>query len=253
MNLLLTNDDGYDSKGIEILFEKLSEKHNVFIIAPDRNRSAVSNHISIFENLKLEKVCERVWKYEGFPADCVSLGIFSDLIGTKIDAVLSGINYGQNLGSDIIYSGTCAGARQAVLAGIPGIALSLHPIDWEKAKIEGFKFDSLAEFVCNNLETLISLCELHSQRVFVNVNAGSFDFYKGAKITEKLCVRHYNEKIKVINDGNNFFTTYESSNGFTEKDENSDNELVHQQYIAISRVYCDPICNKIVDDVKFKL
>ncbi len=253
MNLLLTNDDGYNSKGIEILFKKLSEKHNVYIIAPDRNRSAVSNCISIFEKLKLEKIDEKIWKYEGFPADCVSLGIFSDLIGTKIDAILSGINYGQNLGSDIIYSGTCAGARQAVLAGIPGIALSLHPIDWEKANKEGFKFNALTDFVCNNLETLISLCEVKSHRTFVNVNAGSFDSYKGVKITENLCVRHYNEKIKVINEENNLFTTYESSNGFTEKDENSDDELVHKQYIAISRVYCEPICNKIVDDVKFKL
>lgn len=253
MNLLLTNDDGYDSKGIEILAQKLSEKNDVYIIAPDRNRSAVSNCITIFNKLKIQKVRERTWKYEGFPADCVALGIFSDLIGVKFDAVLSGINFGPNLGSDVIYSGTCAGARQAVLDGVPGIALSLDPIDWEQAEKEGFKFAALVDFVANNLEMLISLCEIKNHRTFVNVNAGSFDFYKGAQITENLCIRRYSEKIEISTQNEEMYSSYCVSNGYTEKDEESDYELVRKQFIVISRVLCDAVCNKNVDDIKFKL
>lgn len=253
MNLLLTNDDGYNAQGITVLAEHLSKKHNVFLVGPDRNRSAVSNHVTMFGNLSLEKVSERVWKSEGYPADCAAIGLLSDLTGVKIDALVSGINCGANMGSDIIFSGTCAAARQAVLSGIPAVAFSLDPIDWSKAQKEGFKFDALAEFAVNNLESLISLCILDRPRMFVNVNGASLDSYKGVKFADSLCSRTYKDTLKIVNQDGKMHTEYVFGDSNTLPEDNSDFDIVQKGYIAVARVLVDPVCQKIVDDITFKL
>jgi hypothetical protein len=115
MNILITNDDGYEAEGIKVLAEELSKNHNVYVLAPSSNRSAVSNCVSIREMLELKKINDKLWTLSGFPADCVITAMRSGIFeGIEFDVVLSGINKGPNLGTDIVYSGTCAGARQAV-------------------------------------------------------------------------------------------------------------------------------------------
>ena len=131
MNLLLCNDDGFDSEGIKVLAKKLSQKHKVYIVAPDSNRSAVSHHITMFKENTLIKLDDNLYSCSGFPVDCVFTGIESSLFGVKIDAVISGINRGANMGTDIIYSGTCAVARQGVLSGLPSVAFSLQSSEAE--------------------------------------------------------------------------------------------------------------------------
>ena len=114
MKLLLTNDDGIDGEGLQILAQTLKKEHDVWIIAPDSNRSAVSNGITISRSLNIKQVDEKTFTSSGLPADCVLTGIYSNLIPSNVDMVLSGINRGFNLGTDIVYSGTAAAARQAV-------------------------------------------------------------------------------------------------------------------------------------------
>ncbi|MDR1867227.1 MAG: 5'/3'-nucleotidase SurE [Treponema sp.] len=136
MNILLTNDDGIDSQGLIELAEALRKQRNdrVIIVAPHTNRSAISHAVSIFhEPIKLKQRGEDLWSCSGTPADCVfttAMGI----LPVKPDLVISGINHGPNLGTDILYSGTAAAARQAALFNMPGIALSLagqKPFLWE--------------------------------------------------------------------------------------------------------------------------
>ena len=85
MNLLLSNDDGFDSPGIKILAQKLAENHKVFIVAPDSNRSAVSHHITMYKQNKMIKLDENIWSFSGFPVDCVFVGLESNMFGVKID------------------------------------------------------------------------------------------------------------------------------------------------------------------------
>ncbi|MDR0720099.1 MAG: hypothetical protein LBF78_10730, partial [Treponema sp.] len=144
MNILLTNDDGVDSPGIITLFETLKAcpGHNVFVLAPDSDRSGVSNGLlALTKPLKITEKQSNVWSCEGLPADCVLAACLGGR-PCKPDVVISGINRGGNLGTDIIYSGTCAAARQASLLGIPGIALSLAGCaHWDGAlKGEGAAF-----------------------------------------------------------------------------------------------------------------
>ena len=146
MKLLLTNDDGFSADGIKTLARYLSDAgHEVWIFAPDRNRSAASNRITMDKPLRIKEHGQRVYSCSGMPADCVIAALKSGIIGNGVDAVLSGINRGANIGTDILYSGTAAAARQAVLYGVPGIAFSVRSSD-------GFwRYDAMARFAYSNL------------------------------------------------------------------------------------------------------
>ncbi len=254
MNLLLSNDDGFDSEGIKILAEKLSQKHKVYILAPDSNRSAVSHHITMFKENKLVKVDENIWACSGYPVDCVFAGIESSLFGVKIDAVISGINRGANMGTDIIYSGTCAIARQAVLSGLPSVAFSLQSADKEDNWESDFNFTPLAGFALKNLEKLLSLARTRAPRAFVNVNALSKDSYEEAIITNKLCIRQYNDKVISIHDKDDkYHTEFIMGHNETPFIEDTDYGICKSGRIAVSVVYADPLCPQIVDDMEFSL
>lgn len=253
MNLLLANDDGYEAEGLRILAERLALEHNVYIVAPAGNRSAVSNHITMFNPTVIREISKNVWACEGYPSDCACIGIESNLFDVKFDAVVSGINCGANLGTDIIYSGTCAAARQAILNHVPAIALSVDPIDWEKASKEGFKYKALADFAAKNLETLISLCRLENPRAFVNVNGASIDEYKGAKLSKELCIRKYDDRLEIVHENDITKSEFKSS-GSSAPDcsAESDFAIVRDGYVSVSIVNTDPVC-QTVEGVSFKL
>jgi 5'-nucleotidase len=125
MNILLTNDDGIHSEGINSLYAALSREHAVFIIAPDSERSACSNAITVRTPLKIKKASDNKYSISGFPADCVIIGLSGNLI-PDVDLVISGINHGPNVGDDLIFSGTVAGARTAYVFGKAAIAMSIN-------------------------------------------------------------------------------------------------------------------------------
>ncbi|MCQ2591564.1 MAG: 5'/3'-nucleotidase SurE [Treponema sp.] len=299
MKILISNDDGYESEGLRIIAEKLSVEHDVFVVAPDRNRSAVSHHFTIFNDNTLTKIRDRYWAYSGYPADCVFAGLSGcifeyedcseELKKKPFDLVITGINYGPNLGTDIIYSGTCGGARQAMLNNVPAIALSVDPVDWAKAIKEGFKFEPLADFVVKNLEKLVSMVKMDYPRAFVNINGASISEYKGVKFCKELCMRNYDDKIELHNalelannsnidskksesgkkclensavytskaDKENVFltklvTAFEDkteNKPFVKPNENTDLYVCRDGYLSISMVYADPLC---CDDEKYQ-
>jgi len=256
MNILLANDDGIDSPGIKILEEKLSKNHNVYTIAPDRNRSCVSHGSLFFAGYTVKKVGDKRWACSGLPTDCVSSGLLSDLLGCKIDMVIAGINFGPNLGSDIIFSGTCGAARQAVLYDVPGIAVSLDPIDWNEVQKIGWKFEPLADFVCNNVEKLMKLCVFGNDRSFVNINGGNFDKYKGVKHTGSICKRHYKDSVIFTpseEDPELLVSKMKTEDWGTKCEPDGDYAAVHDGYISVSIVKVDPEVNQSVDDFNFSV
>jgi 5'-nucleotidase len=126
MRILLTNDDGIDSTGIQTLAKSLAREHRVFVVAPNGNRSGVSHAVTTHSAITLERFGDASipsYACSGTPADCVFLGVTK--LEVKPDLVVSGINFGPNLADDVNYSGTVAGAIEASLLGIPAIAVSL--------------------------------------------------------------------------------------------------------------------------------
>ncbi|QTQ11668.1 5'/3'-nucleotidase SurE [Treponema parvum] len=257
MLLLLTNDDGISGDGLSVLAKRLSFEHEVWVVAPDRNRSGVSQCVSMDRSLKLTKIKDRVYCYEGTPADCVilSAGSGGRLLSRVPDAVISGINQGANIGTDIVYSGTAAAARQAALAGIPGIALSLETHD------ENYYYEGLADFAAKNLELLISLCrpvsyaeEHDGNSVFVNVNAlSSSAAYLGVKMTD-ISFRRYNDSIKIDEiDDETKICSAQGGKIHTSGRTYHDYEAVEKGFISVTRVYAEPKSAGIVDDISFSL
>jgi 5'-nucleotidase len=160
MRILLTNDDGIGSDGIAALERTLSQDHDVWVVAPESEKSGGSHSITLRDSVRMRRVGERRLACRGTPADCVMIAVLG-LVPHAIDLVISGINHGPNLGTDILYSGTAAGARQGALMGIPSVALSVG------AYAPPFDFSPAAEFAARNLEIFR---ELGTDDHFLNIN-----------------------------------------------------------------------------------
>lgn len=124
MLILVTNDDGVHSPGLRVLTNVLRPLGRVVVVAPDRERSAVSHALTLHSPLRAREMTVDCWAVDGTPTDCVNLGIHGLLKQTP-DLVVSGINQGANLGDDLTYSGTVAAAMEATLMGVPACAVSL--------------------------------------------------------------------------------------------------------------------------------
>ncbi len=124
--ILLTNDDGFDAIGLKALVKALSPLAKIIVVAPARNKSACGHSLTLDKPLRLKSVDDDFYKIDdGTPTDCIFISLnnlFKE--GYLPDLVISGINIGANMGEDITYSGTAAGAMEAVLQGIPAIAIS---------------------------------------------------------------------------------------------------------------------------------
>lgn len=240
MNLLLTNDDGYQSRGLKTLAKVLSAKHNVYIMAPASNRSAVSHCINMSKPLEIVKIEENVYTCSGFPVDCVVDGVYGGIF-PKIDAVISGINYGANIGTDIIYSGTCAAARQASLYKLPAIAVSVEHEKGYGAVESDFNFQPLSEFVFENLEKLCSMAHTEHPLSFVNVNAMSADSYKGMKIATEIAVRKYGDSVNLEKTDKGYIAHFIPGQSETVGSENCDYRIAKDGYVAVSVVVSEPV------------
>lgn len=165
MRILLTNDDGYNSEGLHAVASLLSKDHDVAVVAPSLQRSAASHSITLRPN---SFDCREIYDYgyktyavDGSPVDCVKTAL--SLLFKSPDLVISGINCGENLGSDIMYSGTVSAASDAVHLGCRAVALSLDNRQATRAD-----YDLCAEFVRNNLNTLVDI-EL-PPKTLLNIN-----------------------------------------------------------------------------------
>jgi 5'-nucleotidase len=123
--ILVSNDDGYFSEGLQTLVEAVSPLGEVWVVAPDREQSAASHAISLHRPLRIKEVRERWFAVDGTPTDCSYLAVNHLLKDNRPQLMVSGINHGANLADDIMYSGTVAAAMEAAFLGIPAIAFSL--------------------------------------------------------------------------------------------------------------------------------
>lgn len=124
MNILLSNDDGYRSPGLQVLAAALARFGEVTVIAPDRDRSGASNSLTLDVPIRAERLENGFIRVNGTPTDCVHLGI-TGLLDEEPDLVVAGINHGPNLGDDVIYSGTVAAATEGRFLGLPALAVSI--------------------------------------------------------------------------------------------------------------------------------
>ncbi|MCT4663268.1 MAG: 5'/3'-nucleotidase SurE [Tissierellales bacterium] len=152
MRILLTNDDGISSPALEMMRERLENRgHEVFIVAPKENKSAVSMAISLHDGVKVKKLDEKTYWVDGTPCDCIHFCIEKLFKNESLDLVISGINMGSNLGYETLYSGTVAAARLAHMKGIKSMASSYDQMHPSTEELE-LCADYTIEFAQNYLE-----------------------------------------------------------------------------------------------------
>jgi 5'-nucleotidase len=202
MRILLTNDDGVSSPGITLLAEALREAgHRAFVVAPDSDRSGVSHSITFLKDpCKLTEIAKDTWSCSGTPADCVVAALLGGIPELRVpddadgpqdrrtppDLLLSGINRGANIGTDLLYSGTAAAARQGSFIGIPSAALSL-------LEGEQWPWEMAVSFVMERLEEIRRNWKADT---FVNVNIPNGAAPPRALVPAFPSVRYYNDYIE---------------------------------------------------------
>ena len=130
MRILISNDDGYLAPGIEALADALASFADIVVVAPDNNRSGASNSLTLDRPLSVQRAANGFYFVNGTPTDCVHVAL-TGMLDVRPDLVVSGINNGQNMGDDTLYSGTVAAATEAFLFGLPAIAFSQVQHGWE--------------------------------------------------------------------------------------------------------------------------
>ena len=238
MIILLTNDDGIGRPGLVTLAQVLEEQHEVWISAPESERSASSHAITMRAPVTFTQISERSFACSGTPADCVLYGL-RGAIPIKPDVIISGINHGLNVGTDITYSGTFGAARQAAMLGIPAIAVSA-----EGHSPEAPPFEKAARFIQERLEKLIDLWDRHTV-MNVNVPIRSLETgipWRLATLSHRL----YLDEL-VVTDQEEGRVSYVLSGGTPDKEpENhpdTDLEVLRAGLIAITPVFVHPDLN----------
>jgi len=228
--ILLTNDDGIQSSGLQALADRLKPLGRVVVVAPDRERSAVGHALTLHAPLRAEEISPDQWAVSGTPTDAVNLGIHA-LLKEKPALVISGINKGGNMGDDLTYSGTVAAAMEATLMGVPAIAVSLAS--------QRFAYDDFAAAakVAEQIARTVLDHGLPAD-TFLNVNAPSGKplgirlTRQGKRIYEDAVVQNRDPR------GRNYYWIGAGALDFHNL-EGTDFHAVHNGYVSVTPLHLD--------------
>jgi len=230
MLFLITNDDGHKALGLQVLAEILAELGRVVIVAPETEQSACSHAITLHRPLRITSFATDCYAVDGTTTDCVLLAS-QKLLPTRPDMVFSGINHGPNLGDDVTYSGTVAGAFEGMLLGVPSVAIS----SGDAARIED---KSSQKFLSRLIGSLLE--DPWPKDVLLNINLPPSTVpLRGVRIT-KLGRRHYTESVIEKTDPQG--KVYYWIGGINPQwvgDEDSDFHVVADGYISVTPLHLD--------------
>jgi len=241
MRILLSNDDGYFAKGLLVLAAALKERANITIVAPDKNRSAASNSLTLELPLRAYEIEPNFYKVDGTPTDCVHLAI-TGLIETEPDMVIAGINHGANMGDDVLYSGTLAAATEGRFLGFPAIAISL-------ASNEPQYFETAAEVAVYLLQRIQE--KPLAQDVVLNVNVPDIPAaeLKGYQVT-RLGQRHKSEPVIKSQDPRGRPIYWVGPPGLARDDGfGTDFDAVKNNYVSITPLQLDLTRYELMDEL----
>ncbi|OLE53139.1 MAG: 5'/3'-nucleotidase SurE [Acidobacteria bacterium 13_1_20CM_3_53_8] len=231
--ILLTNDDGIHSDGLIKLEEALREVGEVYVVAPAAEMSGASHSLTLARPLRIRQVDERHWTVDGTPTDCVTLALNKILSAEQLPNICaSGINHGGNLGDDATYSGTVAGALEATILGVPGLAFSL-------VAREHFNFTDAARFAVTALQKVLKEGLPDGTLLNINIPPGEV---KGVRVTRQgiknarpVITEHIDPRGKPY-----FWIGEEYFNSSAE--DGTDYRAIEQGYVSVT-----PLCSDMTD------
>ena len=233
--ILVTNDDGVHSTGLISLFNAMKELGDAYVIAPDRERSAVSHSLTMHRPLKVEELSEHVYSVNGTPTDCVAIGI-NKILPERPVLVVSGINKGANLGDDITYSGTVSAAIESTIMGIPAFAMSLV---MRKQPMTPLHFDTPSKIATEIARYILEKSLPYDTLLNVNVPDVHIKSIKGIKFTRQ-GKRIYDNSIQETFDPHGE-KHYWIGGGepYWEHGEDTDIQAIHDGYLSITPIHLD--------------
>ncbi|MBT6795117.1 MAG: 5'/3'-nucleotidase SurE, partial [Methylococcales bacterium] len=234
-------DDGYFAKGLLVLAAALKERADITIVAPDKNRSAASNSLTLELPLRAFEIEPNFYKVDGTPTDCVHLAI-TGLVETEPDMVIAGINHGANMGDDVLYSGTLAAATEGRFLGFPAIAISL-------ASNEPQYFETAAEVAVYLLRRIQE--KPLAQDVVLNVNVPDIPVaeLKGYQVT-RLGQRHKSEPVIKSQDPRGRPIYWVGPPGLARDDGfGTDFDAVRNNYVSITPLQLDLTRYELMNDL----
>ena len=239
MLILLTNDDGIHSEGLLSLRERLSRGHQVYVVAPEKERTCIGHAITLHKPLRIKELEKNLYASNGTPADCVLLGL-EILIPGRPDLIISGINKGPNMGQDVNYSGTVAAAKEAALSGIASIAVSI-------AARDNLLFHDAIEVTLKLLEPL---CGIDTPSdIFFNINIPNIPIFdiKGFMVT-RLGKRIYNNTVfeRVDPRGGRYYWIAGDDKAYI-PEEGTDLHAVDEGYVSITPMGLDMTKRELIE------
>ncbi len=230
MTILVTNDDGINSRGIQVLAETLKPLGRVYVVAPDKECSAMAHSLSLHRPLRVEKIREGYFAVDGTPADCVNLAVCR-LLPERPRLIASGINKGGNMGEDITYSGTVSAAFEGAFYGIPSFAISL-------ASKDDFKFKTAASFALRVARFILR--NGLPKDTFLNINVPNLDEdgVKSYRITRQGRRVYGDAVVEEVDPGGQKYYWIRGHRGFASM-EGTDFEAVSTNHISITPLHLD--------------
>lgn len=247
MRILISNDDGINAEGIIQLRKSLEGLAEIYVVAPDRERSATGHKITVHRPLRAKEQTypetnTKGWSVDGTPSDCVKLGLEA-LLPELPDLVISGINRGPNLGTDVLYSGTVSAAIEGIINDVPAIAISLASYEFQD-------FSCAGKFIKKMITEYGG--KIHGATLLnINVPAGE---PRGIKIT-RLGNRRYANVFSKRTDprGGTYFWMAGEPHDIDGENPDTDVWAVNKGFISITPIHYDLTNYKILDDVKSML
>ena len=229
MRILITNDDGYRSVGLNVLAGALGTVGEVTIVAPVQEASAIGHALTLRHPLRLERIADRVFAVDGTPTDCVNIAV-TQVFKALPDLVVSGINKGWNLGDDVTYSGTVAGALEAALLGVPALAVSL------KATRGEYDFGPAARAAATLAGALLQ--RPLPSRTFLNINV-PHGRPKGYRVTVQAKRNHVTSVAERHDPKGRAYYWIEEGQNEWEPHDRSDYQAVRDGYVSVTPLHPD--------------
>jgi 5'-nucleotidase len=239
LSVLIANDDGIFANGLRALAERLSAQYDVYVVAPDRERSAMGHALTLHKPIRVDEVdlggtIKQAYAITGTPSDCVKIAL-NAVLDFRPDIVVSGINHGPNLGSDVIYSGTVSAAMEGAVHGLPSIATSLVNGNEKNAD-----FRPAADYMTDLIPKVLSAALPPKTLLNVNFPAVPLADFTGTRWS-RLGVRMYTDSFEKRVDPRNNVYYWLAGEIITDSDESPDTDIaaLRDNAVAITPITFD--------------
>lgn len=249
--ILVTNDDGISSPGIKILAKRLTSSGEVCIVAPETEQSAVAHALTLHKPLRAHRVRNGTFAVSGTPTDCVVIAV-SKLLPKRPDIIVSGINFGANLGDDITYSGTVAAAIEGTLLGVPSVAISLvrNDRDSGSSRKNALQFGRAADFAATIIQTVLE--KGLPEDTLLNINVPNSMPIRGVKFTKQGKLIYDNSVQERVDPRGRVYYWIGGAMPRWEAGEDTDFDAIHKGYISVTPVHLDLTNYKALEHIRKK-